>query len=188
MSRSQKKSPKQLTLPFSSLEEAIQQVLVYRETDEGVVCPCCTLIAKVYLRRITGSMARVLIRMALHHEETGGDWMDVTNSLHKHPIGKAGGGGDWSKPKYWHLIEQHPEEDLWRITAKGLAFARGLISIEKKLKIFNDKVLGVHDATPVTIRDCLGKRFKLEELYEGLGSAYARRTPPDEYHGADGLV
>jgi hypothetical protein len=144
--------------------------------DEGHKCPCCTQFTKVYRRKIHASMAHALILMYRLDQTLPDDnkWIAIADILEHRQVADA------AKLKYWGLIE---EEDAvredgsgrtghWRLTDLGRRFVRGNALVNKYVRIFNGRKL--HDRTqeemggPVTIHDCLGKRFNYRDLMVGV--------------------
>lgn len=131
--------------------------------DAGERCPCCTQFAKVYRRKIYGTMARTLIRMWRKGGTT--EWVDMTAVDRGH--GNRGGGDD-AKLRYWGLIEPHPEhEALWRVTPAGEQWVLGNTTVPCYARIYDGRCLSLV-GDPVTIRQALGKRFDYDELMHGL--------------------
>jgi len=128
--------------------------------DGGAHCPCCTQFAKVYRRRIHAAMARDLI---IAYRRAGVDWFHVRAVL-------GHDGGDFAKLAYWGLIREHPGErddgsdraGWWKITEAGVGFIHGA-TVPKHARIYDGRCLGLL-GDPVTVQDCLGKRFNYAEL------------------------
>lgn len=134
------------------------------ELGEQRCCPTCGRWAQVYRRRIYGTVAMQLIRLY----KLGGtdDYVHTRNLLGR----GATGVGDFSKAKYWGLIEEAPNIDnnknnngLWRLTGIGISFVCGVHRIQEYALVYNDAVLKF-DGKPVSIEDCLGKKFDYREL------------------------
>lgn len=151
-----------------NLIETISDAKKYlRENFEsGCACPACGQFVKRYNRKITSSMAFILIQ--LYHKAKD-DFIHVEN--HMRTIGKAGLGGDYVKMKFWNLIEQKPmvRQDgsprggYWKISRGGIMFVEKEISVPKYAYIYNDAVDGYSDEK-VTITQCLGDKFDYDEL------------------------
>jgi hypothetical protein len=154
---------------ISTLDEAKAYVLAHR--DDGVECPCCGKSRKVYERTIYSGMARFLIWLVREYQRReelkleGGLWVDSLE-------GPPQRGGDFAKMAHWGLIEQMANDDetkrtsrFWRPTAKGAAFVHGLITISKRVRLFDNVVIGFSEER-FDIRDALGKKFDYKELME----------------------
>lgn len=147
-----------------TLEEA--QEWLRDRVDDGETCPCCTQFAKVYRRKLTGSIARVLIRM---WHENPGDWVFLPALRTR--------GQDEAIAKHWGLIEPFPDakrEDgssrvgWWRLTGLGVSFVRNNVRLPKYARIYNGRLLGLDDAETVSIVDALGSQFNYDELMQGV--------------------
>ena len=145
------------------LSEARQIVLEERFSKDGIGCPCCLTLAKVYQRRIHGTMARTLITMYRHG---GADGYVHTASL-------PGDTHEASQLSWWHLIEEEKirrpdggRAGWWRITHIGVNWVLARSYIPKYARIYDSEVLDL-TGEPVTIQDALGKRFNYRELMEG---------------------
>ncbi len=91
-----------------------------------VECPCCkTRHNQIYKRRIYKSIIKALKSMADKNK-------DIT----------ACSVGDFSKLRYWGLIENQGSEGSWKITNDGWSFLDGLISVPEYLFIQNNNVVG----------------------------------------------
>jgi hypothetical protein len=155
--------------------EDIAQELWEHANAEGVYCPCCRQLAKVYRRAMTGSMAYAAVLLAKYFQAPRVEpWLHVPSylaSLHQGPMTR---GGDWAKLRYWGIIEQMPGErkdgsprtGMYRMTKKGVEFARNEIMVPRRVVLYNDLPLGF-DGRQVTCRECLGTKFN----YAGLMAA-----------------
>lgn len=114
-------------------------------TREGMLCPCCKRLAKVYKRRINAGMVRALL--------------DMVRATPKLPVERNGfvkvgmdgevktAGGDYSKLQWWGLIEPLPGENyredgstrigFWKVTQAGHLFVRGEASVRKYVYEFD---------------------------------------------------
>lgn len=129
-------------------------------------------------------MAYVLVLM-YRHFQTSDDWLDMAQYLENMvAIGSEVKGGEWSKLRYWNLIVERPPEKrtvldtkppvktkgMYRITDAGKRFVLCTLKVPRSVWVYNNKVLEVSKKN-VTIRECLGKEFKYEDLMAGkLGS------------------
>lgn len=149
---------------FETLEEAKQYL---RENwDEGANCPCCTQFVKIWREPIHAGQAVWLIYLVKAYQQDK-EWVSV-----KDINSKAGmRGGDYAKLRYWGLIEQMPANTdptkrasgYWRPTEQGISFAEGHITVQKKTKTYDKKLLGF-EGELVSIHDALGTKFNYEEL------------------------
>jgi hypothetical protein len=115
--------------------------------DDGARCPCCTQHAKVYRRKITGAMARALI--ALHQAGGADEYVYAPDILREHRLV-----ADAAKLRYWHLVTEldEPRDDL---------------RVPKYARVYDGRRLGF-TGEPVSVGDCLGEPFRLDELMAGV--------------------
>lgn len=132
------------------------------------VCPVCAHKAEILPRSVSGSMARVLVLWA---REWGGRWVHVKRALIEIGLKKEAEGGSFAKLHHWGLIERDDDRrGYWRVTPKGIRYARGEIKISRTLLTLNvgDKRIGfVKEDGKADIREALGKKFDLGELLKG---------------------
>ncbi len=146
-----------------TLEEARQGVM--GDLDKGSTCPCCEQLAKVYKRKLTSHMVRVLVELYAKNREKPGEYWHSTE-LDSHD-----GSGDLGKLKLWGLVEAKPGEGvsgtphrgLWRITLRGSKFTRGSVLVPRHVHIYNGNRLGFSEEM-TTMRLALGDHFDYEEL------------------------
>jgi len=170
-----------------TLREVREEVRAGRLSRDGVTCPACDRLAKVYRRRINVGMCRVLLDLARHYRDTDGEWAKIGVG------GLATSGGDYSKMRWWGLIESPPEDaeradgsarvGLWRITPLGVQFLRGEVTV--------DRYVYEYDSVPVTlelpdgeqpervnIAQCMGAPFDFNEAMRLPIGAQVREAPP----------
>lgn len=152
--------------------------------DNGVDCPCCDQHAQRYYRRVNSGMARWLI--ALTHLSPPGSrcWTSTRNVIvyaAKHPsFGSSIGSGEApSLLPFWGLIEARPNDDpdkkhsgFWRPTELGYRFVMGEHRIKRIAVVYNNQLERL-EGDEVTIRECLGRKFSLEDL-RPAGAAVAQ--------------
>lgn len=133
------------------------------------VCPVCSHKAEILPRSISGkSMARVLV---LWSQEWGSEWAHVKRALIAIGLKTEAEGGSFAKLHHWGLIERdNDRRGWWRVTPKGLRYARGEIKIWRTAMTLNigDKLIGfVREDGKGDIREALGKKFDLDQLLKG---------------------
>jgi len=143
--------------------------------DVGAKCPCCTQLAKVYKRKLTGPMAYALILIERNFR-TSGDWLHVPSYLSKwSKIGSAVRGGDWAKLVHWKLIEEKPEirddgsprAGYYKITQLGIDFAQGRVAVPKFVYLYDSRVIQRACTETLTVAEALGSNFNYAELMRG---------------------
>jgi hypothetical protein len=155
---------------FTSLDAARNWVMEERWRD-GVTCPCCDQLAKVYRRPLNYGMAHCLFLMYDYFNQPGHErcWLHLPSYLNGR--GVVARGGDPTKTRYWGLIvgsgdvreDDSPRVGHWRITEKGVAFVEQRITVPSHALVYNDQCLGFSEEQ-VLISKCLGKRFDYAKL------------------------
>ena len=132
---------------------------------EGSHCPVCDRWGRIYPRGINNTMARSLLWLCQAKMSEEG-WVDV-------PID----GPKWLTRsnqlptlRWWDLVERCGNNDekkkhsgLWRPTQKGINFAMGEISVNKKVYTYKGEVEGTSDET-VMIEECFDNVFDYSEI------------------------
>jgi len=129
---------------------------------KGTRCPCCEQRVQLYARKLPAVAARFVVWLNGRHAR-GIEWADVKDC----PVR----GGDYAKVKHWGLVEQKPNDDpkkkssgLWRLTARGTAFASNTLAVPTHHLVYNDTSYGTRETT-ITIEEALnGGGFDYEEL------------------------
>ena len=140
----------------------LKEVKAYlrENVEEGVDCPACTQLVKLYKRKINSGMAVSLIKM---YRSAGLEWQHIPTTI---PAKSREEG----KLRYWGLVEEEMErrEDggragWWRVTEKGRDFALGRITVPKYARVFDAKLFAL-EGEEVGIREALGDKFDYNEL------------------------
>ena len=135
--------------------------------DDGVRCPCCTQLAKVYRRPIHAAMAAGLI--AVYRNGGADRFVVIADVLRHNQI------ADFGKLRYWGLVGTDDErrEDgstrtgYWQVTSTGVDWILGRVTVPRYARIYDSRLLGLV-GEPVTIRERLGKRFDYDRLMQGV--------------------
>lgn len=136
-------------------------------SSEGVGCPCCGRLAKVYKRKLHTEMALFLIGLVKKYKKTR-DWINVRDVI---PGGdkSAKASSDGAYLVHWRLIEPQPKPEggkrqgFYRPTDRGIQFAEKKIRVPSHVALFDNKVVGWNDKL-VYIDEALGDKFDYEEL------------------------
>lgn len=94
-------------------------------------CPHCGQITMVRARSIRGELILAL-EQARHFDRPFK--VAALRGLSR------GAYADFTKLKYWGLIAEVPDQELWVVTTLGKDFMDGAVTIEKYRWIFNDKI------------------------------------------------
>jgi len=148
------------------------QEWVKRACRDGVICPCCMQKAKVYKRKLNGTMAYALIQIHRYFKQPHHDgWLHVPQHLSNLTTTATVRGGDWSKLRLWQLIEARPGDrgdgsvrnGYYKITPTGAAFADQKWRIPQHVFIYNQEALG-YEGPDISIVDALGEKFNYTKL------------------------
>ena len=125
------------------------------KSGEKIDCPCCGRHSQMYTRNLHHNAAKKLIKLYL----LGG----YCQFVHTSKLIEDGetGAGDFSKAKYWGLIDEAPNNwehkrtsGNWGLTLQGIGFVLGTTKIPRQVLIFDDRIFGFSDDY-VSIEDCL---------------------------------
>ncbi len=177
MSKGPKLPEKKFDPLVTTLAEA--QAYIKVRAQNGTACPCCTQEVKVVEKAIHPFMARTLIILHLHYlKEPNTKWVHVNSHLDSVALfhGIPLRGGDWPKLVMWGLIEEIPKTEktedgkrvgYYRLTPKGVSFAKGETKVPRAALIYAGRVLGLTSDRDVSIQDVLGKDFNYTDLLAG---------------------
>ena len=128
---------------------------------KGTQCPCCNLFVKMYKRPITSAMAWGLIMF--YKSNTAKDEFLHAEDFFKIRECPSSIRGDFSKLRFWGLIQAHDVKGYYKITPKGMDFVESKIKVPARVHLYNDKVYG-WDEKQVGIDTCLKKKFDYNKL------------------------
>lgn len=133
--------------------------------DGEAVCPCCEIFHKIYDRKFGAVMARQLIKLyklGAHADNNG--WTHVSK------FSTPTGTGDFSKLRYWGLVEEMRNETtkkrtsgFWRITDQGVRVVRGEDRVPEYCRVLN-KVPLEFKGEYISCKEALENKFNYEEL------------------------
>ena len=158
--------------PVMTLDDAVKGWKV-TIADKGGYCPCCGKWGKVYRQKLSEAMVKSLLWMASNHGE---DWIDMPRQAPRWVIQTY----TFATMHWWHLIERMPMTEgvavgedgvgqekkfsgYWRVTTKGMQFARGLIQMPKYIYVYDNKYMDASTET-IYIRHCFGEEFNYDEV------------------------
>lgn len=131
---------------------------------DGVDCPSCGELVKVYRYNVDSAMARTLILMY----RAGG----VESFVHTPSL--PGDTHKASQLKWWGFVEEErilrPDggrAGFWRVTEAGERWVNGGLA-PKHAFVFNGKAIEMSEDVSVTINDALGKKFNFMNLMNGV--------------------
>lgn len=130
---------------------------------EGLTCPTCGQLAKVYRRALNAQMAMALIQV---WRAAGTEWAHVRTVVGHNRADEA-------KLRYWGLIEDGKarREDgghagYWRVTEAGEQFIKRRRSVPKYALVYDGDLLGM-DGPEIMIEEALADQFNYRELMGG---------------------
>lgn len=134
--------------------------------NDGGHCPCCGKWGKIAPQGMNETRALGLLWLSRAKADDDG-WVDIPNTAPRWMLR----GKTYTTLQHWGLVESaNTREDttkksdgLWRLTAKGLHFVCGTITVPKKAYIYNNAVEGWSDEC-VSFRDCFGRHFDYDEI------------------------
>jgi len=143
------------------------KVTTMREAkNKGCKCPVCGQFVKIYKRSINSTMSLQLLKAFKKY--------DVGKSFHITDIiegGDGGGGGDFSKLRYWGLIVELENDNpkkknsgRWIVTTNGELFIKGIIKLKKFALIYNGKFIDFDGDEVMDFKSTLGKNFDYQYL------------------------
>ncbi len=146
--------------------------------EQGVECPCCKQMVKLYQRKLTTTMALGLIDL---YKQTGGN---TDRAVHIKKISIVNG-GEFAQMKRWDLIDDETNDQdnkrtsgLWHITPIGIDFVLGRSQTFAYMYTYNGKTIR-HSTELIDIKHALGDKFNYREM---MGDWYYRTLAeaPDE--------
>jgi hypothetical protein len=134
--------------------------------DKGARCPCCTQMAKIYIRTIYAAQAAALITAYQAFGRAAGKWSELNLP-----------GGDYAKLRFWDLIVDLREirddggpAGWWQITELGEQWVRGIIRVPRRVRIYDNHNLGPDSKSDeMSIHEALGSLFNYEALMAAPG-------------------
>ena len=142
---------------------------------DGGHCPCCNKWGKISPQGMNETRALGLLWLSKAQCDSEG-WVEVPKLAPRWMLR----GKTYATTQHWGLIESaNTREDkakksdgLWRLTAKGLHFICGTVTVPKKAYIYNNTVEGWSDEC-ISFRDCFGRYFDYDEVIADNFNLYA---------------
>lgn len=132
---------------------------------DGGHCPCCGKWGKISPQGMNETRALALLWLSRAPSDDQG-WVDVPRVGPRWLLR----GKTHTTLQHWGFVEPgaHTDETkksdgAWRVTAKGLHFICGTITVPRKAYIYNNVVEGWSDEC-VSFRDCFGRHFNYDEV------------------------
>lgn len=151
----------------NTLQEAKQYLR--KHWKQGVSCPCCGQLVKLYKFKLNSAAALSLISLYKQSSAWGED-VHVSKISHV-----SSSGGNFAQLAHWRLIEavintdtQKRTSGKWRITDKGITFVTHQLRVPAYMLRFDGKCLGFSEQM-ISIKEALGAKFDYAEL---MGELY----------------
>lgn len=136
--------------------------------QKGSECPCCHQFVKVYKRKLSSVMARMLIRLHMlgpgHHHV-----LQIVTGI------SDTGTNDFSKLRYWGMIEERKNDDkdkrtssYWKITPSGSQFVNKWGEVPMYAFIYNKRCLRMSIDERTNIIKALGSKWSYKELMRAV--------------------
>lgn len=139
---------------------------------EGVQCPCCTQMVRLYHRPLTSSMIYGLILLS----KASDDVKDIFGFIHLENYFKpldipASIRADVPKLRFWGFLMPDGEEEgdgnpcngRYKILPKGIQFIQGKILVQKTIKLYNNKFYGFEGAE-IDVYGAIKNKFNYNEI------------------------
>jgi hypothetical protein len=147
-----------------TLEEAIAAIA--NGLYDGIPCPACHQLCKVYNRGLGPRHAAWLIDLVKTYlNRAPGSWVHIDDI-------RTQKNGDYGRVAQWGLAERKPRQKgepcsgLWRPTRLGIEFVYGIVAVPAQLKVV-DNVVKERSSRLISISGALGNSFSYEWLMIG---------------------
>ena len=141
--------------------------------DQNYSCPHCGHAVRVYRRKINSGMALWLVAFYKILRNTAGVTMVIEKkTIHSRAVLNEMKAGTCSRDaallRHWGLIAEEIDGSSkrtgrWRITPEGVRFVLGYGHACQYAEIQNNRLLRL-SGDAVTVRECLGDKFDLDEM------------------------
>jgi hypothetical protein len=142
--------------PVGSTTIEHAKVWLRANMSEGVDCPACGRMVKMYRRNISGHMARALLAQyraaGIAVVDTRGIWPSSST-----------GGPNVSLLRFWRLIEPGVEPRTWRVTDLGVDWLAGRATVPSHALLYDNRCFGL-EGDPTRFVDVLDEPFDLAAL------------------------
>ena len=148
---------------FTTLAEA--QAYVNKHKYDGVTCPCCSQLYKVWRKKPISTAVAALCRLvSLQQQRDTFYHLDDFNVVTKDR--------NFNQLINWNLMQPMQSEErtkrssgFWKATEKGVQFVQDKIQIPKYVFTLDNKVIGYSDQQ-INIYQALSNKFAYQELFK----------------------
>ena len=151
-------------------EIAIVRAWMEPQLKEGVECPCCYKMCRIYGRKLNTGMAYLMVRV---YQESPNDWVRISRLAHINSPELGIVNGDFTYLPHWGLLEPKPRDGgkssgLWGLTYLGRKFGEGFRTVPHRIFLLNNKCVGMSEEQ-TDIQSALGDEFDYDELMREIG-------------------
>lgn len=143
------------------------------QQKDGILCPVCGKLSKIYERPMLPAAARFLIELVkLDQRYQGNKWIKYDECGYS--------ARDYSHVEYFQLAQREPSDNRmgftesnkgasgrWKPTSAGKLFVFGRNKVPRSLILYNSKVLGFSKTT-ISIQEAIGKGYNYGDLMKGV--------------------
>ena len=153
----------QSTTTLAEIKKYLKQ-----QYENGCICPACNQHVKMYKRKLTSTMAHVLLLFAKHVRENGNAFVKFQNVMDQLQV-PTSQRADWQKLVYFKLIEPetvergNPRVGYYKMTNLGIEFANERATVPDHCKVYNGKVFG-YGIQHTNIKKALKNKFNYNDL------------------------
>lgn len=151
----------------STVKEAQDYVKEYAE--DGVYCPCCERLVKLYKRKLHSEMAAFLFRLVFAYK-THPRWYSTRELV----PGTSKSTTDGSYLVHWDLVQKEPAKNnsggkagSYKPTQRGIDFVMGEVVVPSHIHMLCGELVGYSDDY-VTFAECIENKFDYDELMKGM--------------------
>lgn len=161
--------PLSLSLPPYRRDWTVGDAQDYIEAlcEEGVECPCCGQLSRLWKRKLNSNMAVFLISLVRAWNANGREPVHHTACSYV--------GRDYPLVARFGLACTMENDDdskrtsgMWEPTSDGVDFVHDRLNVRRYVLIFDNRVIGFTGET-IGVREALGDSFNYRELLEGIG-------------------
>ena len=169
-----------------TIDQGRKELFNLVDEGKGPNCALCGRKVKLYIRKLNSSMARGLMWLVYQAVEWDGHhvqkirWINVPKEAPREFVQSF----QMGTLAYWNLVEQEVHEEsgvkvagMWRPTPQGAVVAQFPKKqiVRSHVKLLNGEFKG-YTGELVSMQECLGEHFNLDEMMDGGGFGQEERT------------
>jgi hypothetical protein len=151
---------------LKTIAEARRWIIESAVALKACKCPVCGQTAKLYPRKLSAGLARLLVDICRQTKDypPRDRWVNISKDLivhSDHPIPR-----DYSILRFWGLLEPAAGCPAhWRITDTGIAFVEGRMEVPRLIYLYNNNCIRMGTKT-INCSDALKSEFRLKPMLE----------------------